>query len=268
MTRLHRPAVLVCLVHALGCTGSQPESGNGGNGGGSISVSEEEWQAQLRAVKVSYDPSNTHGVITSRNVQGALDQLAMRSLVPGARGPKGSDGPPGPQGPQGPEGPPGPQGPAGPPGADGAPGPQGPAGPAGSGILAYSKAGGLVDITDPTIFFEAGPVVTFTLDCAQTVLIEYGGILIPTSRGNSGFGVAMGYAPAIDGGAPSAREAVLSLNDQQTPGPAGPFTTGQASVMTTDSIDLDKGRHTIKLFVHGTTAQSQSFLPWLKVTRI
>jgi hypothetical protein len=112
----------------------------------------------------------------------------------------------------------------------------------------------------------AGPEVTFTLDAPATVLLEYGGVLVATSRGNTGFGVAMDFQPAVDGAAPFGHQAGLSLNDQQDP--TSPFTTGQASVMTTDAVDLGTGRHTVQLFVSGTTLQCVALFPWLKVSKL
>jgi hypothetical protein len=261
MTRLHRPAVLVCLVQAIACTGGPTAP----NGGSSISITEEEWRAALRASKVSYDPSDTHGVITSKNVQGALDQLAARTLIPGPRGPKGADGHPGPQGPPGPpgaDGGPGPQGPQGP------PGPQGPAGPAGgSNLLGYAKSDDSIHVAQRGTPVDVGIVVTFKLDARATVLLEFGGELMANSSG-PGFQVITVLRTSVDG-QQHLREANYTVNDQQTPAPgASPTVTGAASVMMTDSLQLDAGTHTVRLVLISSDLGSQASDSWLKVSRI
>ena len=132
--------------------------------------------------------------------------------------------------------------------------------------MGFSDIGGTIPITTINTDLPAGPSVTFTLAARATVLMEYGGLLSVTSRGNSGFAAAMSFQPAIDGAAPAGREATFSVNDQQDSG--NPFTTGQSSVMATETADLAAGSHTIRLFVSGTTLQSQALFPWLKVTRL
>jgi len=129
------------------------------------------------------------------------------------------------------------------------------------GILGYSKIGGAIPITVVDTDIAAGPVVTFTLSAPATVLMEYGGLLVPTSRGTVDSVSPWRSLPrSMDRTLRSPGR--IQRDDQQDP--ANPFTTGQDSVMNQRLGRPCCREHTIKLFVTARRCNATRFFPWLK----
>jgi hypothetical protein len=254
------------MGNLVGCT-----AGSSGHSDNAEPTSSAQAATTIKASSVSYSPTNTNGVLTSTNVQGALDQLAKRAPVPGPQGPAGPAGPEGPAGPIGPQGPAGTAGPPGAMGPAGAPGATGPAGPAGgSGILGFANNAFSGSVRTANVDVPAGlngPLaVGFTLSESGRVLVEFGGTIAAESIGPA-FPAAQGaYHVAVNGNHNLSHRAFFAVNDQQSA--TNTLARGTASVSTSDAFDLPAGTHNIELFVNADNVNCQSLYAWLKVTKL
>jgi hypothetical protein len=251
---MNRFAALVslCLFGSVGCQ-STPRTMDSPSPGETPSDTTEVSQSATvvaKATAISYDPSHTKNVLTSKIVQGAIDQLAARAPLRG------------PAGPQGPTGPQGPVGAAGPAGLPGPPGPQGPPGASGAGLLGFAKTNGPGAIP-PNVFADTGATLTFTLPTAATVLFEYGGKMLLNGQGTTSGSARV--LLAIDGAAPTGDEAGLALTDNQDFSSTSTI-QAFATVAMAAPVPLKAGAHTIRLVAYVTTQGCQPSATWLKAT--
>jgi hypothetical protein len=254
MSRIKTAAVAACLTVAA-C--NHP---SGDQAGGAVEeTAQSATTTTVRASSVSYNPANTGGVIKSKTVQGALDQLADRAPLRGPAGPRGPAGSPGPAGPQGAAGP---QGPVGATGPAGLPGPQGPAGlPGKPAVLAFAIATSATALPSNGTFVDMGTAVTLTLTAHTKLLAEYGGNLRVQNPPGVTSAKWLELRASVDGDAPTLHSPALLLIDDGQPGSAN-----IASAATVDVIELDAGVHTVKLLARASSSQCTSGAPWLKIS--
>ncbi len=271
---------LFCLVAVEGCASPSGESSTSSSSAATSTTT---------AAKVSFDPSQSDGVLTGTNVQTAIDQLAARALVAGPKGPTGAMGPTGPAGttgatgaagahgptgasglpgPEGPTGTQGPTGPQGTPGAAGTPGASGPTGPQGqagpSGVLALATGETTTTFTSSTLasWVSTGTSVSFTLSAAATVVVEFGGYL-HAQASTVGSEVQTIVQPGVDGALPVSGDRRAALNAYSGGSVAS---TGEASAMNIETLSLAAGTHTLVLYGEATHIYGQDMPPWLMVT--